>query len=480
MADPIKVTVRRLDPDPAALSGSSETPPPRQSPQPAAPPPSQPDPRQSAEDQEEFYERIRVRLQRANDEKKGGEEKKKKKPAVIPLEQLWSWTDNNYPILHTALVMEALGCLIFFLRIGNSAGWSMTGLVMMLIAPLLLTNYVWVKSDKRQRGVRKRWETYYGKALLPSIYFQWPWWPFFYTIKVINTLPIRDPANPTKNPEYVFREVMCNRGGFTDSDTTSHHLGVRNKDGVIDPLFLVTKMKEIKFVKDRDEGGFGDFNVDVTIVADEKTWPDNFTPGKDYNENETRLIAFINFGQEELVLDSVEDLIKEAVKSIGRYCTWQLLENSPEVAFLLITYFLTDQTPKPEESTTQFKARMARDGFADNDGFGIRYRQLNITFTPDESQRAATRKIALEDSQRRSETINAETVAKLVPIYRNAYPNLSDEEIKDAIEVERHKATRVIHSFRGNFPPGNVMYDIGGGVRGGSKGNKPKQGKGKK
>ena len=222
-------------------------------PEPAAPPP----PRREAAEPEispGIDQRIRENLRNRSRNQQQAD-----RPSIIPLKQMLEWADNNFPALHISLILFSVGIALFFV-LGNlnQLEWAFVGLAMMILSVLLLLDFIVVKSDPKQRGVRKRWETYYGKALRPSIYFQWRWWPFFHKITIVDVGPIRDPAKPKVNPEYVIEEVMCHRNGLNDKK-------VRDDTGQVNPQKILDGMKNTKFKQGKDEGGFGDFSVDVTL-----------------------------------------------------------------------------------------------------------------------------------------------------------------------------------------------------------------------
>lgn len=276
------------------------------------------------------------------------------------------------------------------------------------------------KSDNPEYGVLSIWGRFSGKVRGPGYYLTANFFPFFITYSIVESKPVN------KDFDQDMIDIPTNGEAHPNSDLE-----------VDAPTFTL--------------GAIGQVEWGVTLVPDEN----------DDGTGNTRLIQFIRYGGIKGVLDVLEDAGNQYFMALGRKNHWRKLVSSPnEIAQHLIEQF-TGQKMARGETSQQFTLRMSREKFPDLNGWGIRFLKINVwRFRVEKKIEEAAIKNQVELMQRQSEMTEAETLKLLVQKYKEAFPSLSDDQIKQAIQVERRKGTQAY--VDGNLAGGIVLQNTGG------------------
>jgi len=159
-----------------------------------------------------------------------------------------------------------------------------------------------------------------------------------------------------------------------------------------------------------------------------------------------KLIDFIDAGGHEGVQKIVKDLIEETVRELGGEYSWEEFTFSRKKLRNEALKKLTGKEIKKYEE----EADLAKNGFSDIRGLGIRFWKFNIGNVIEMGKlHEAAEKTAVELQERRGEAVELEFLLQYIEKFKKL--GIPPEEIWDNIQAERGKATKEVKAFRGIF-----------------------------
>ncbi len=251
-----------------------------------------------------------------------------------------------------------------------------------------------------------------------------PFFPFYVDVILVKVEKINLNFEP-------FKDVRC-RVGTEETDNLS-----RNE---IQSIVLTRQAGDKISAK---SGGAVTVNVSVT-----------------YEVDRNEVIAFLNAGGQEGVKDILRDIIAEDVRQIGAFLTWEMLAFSQNFVTVRLIYDITGNVPDDsfedlsrkqagklrgnysEDEIQRFLNQYIQNGLSTLADLGIRIRRLNVVnVEPEGELKQDAERNAREIQQRRAEVFEAETLAQTIAKLQTL-SGLSNQEILNAIQAERGKATK--------------------------------------
>ena len=279
---------------------------------------------------------------------------------------------------------------------------SLLGLVFLILAACMLFFWKDIPAKPPSVGVPTIWGERQPIIRKEGKNLVGPYFPFFYNIQIVGVTKI--------NKDFPHHGVRCSL--YSRSDKENY-----NKDNI--------------------QAG-GAVSVEVSFTG----FPDK--------GNGTRLIEYLDSGEEAGVLAILEDIIDEIVRNMAEDYTWEEITFQKDVLRIEIISKLTGYTPDPGEELAQFVKRAQ--GKPDIVGLGILISNINVKhIIPEGKLLKDAEGAAREDQQRRSVTRDHTTLLDLLKLYKDAMPEVKDEaEIMRFIQINQKRAQAFYIEAGGN------------------------------